>query len=215
MARPRPLSCPGFGAGIVLTVSPCFLWGTITKYLVVAKKTFSDITIKSPAAAQSSQTGPASSLLDLKSAGQPGTQTCYHPWGRLRPGVSPESTACRKSGSLQLPYGKTWSSSPTTTSPSEKPHFSSCHYEQFFPTHIWHQSPSPLILKPAISWQTCPSLDCVTPLGCSWGGWHGSVSRGQVPRAVQTCGREVSKLGSGDGDVESNSAHAFCGQMEA
>ena len=143
-----------------------------------------------------------------------GSETCrpagnpdlLPPRGRLRPGVSPESTACHKSGSLQLPCGKTWSSSPTTTSPSKKPHFSSCHYEQFFPSHIWHQSPSPLILKPANSWQTCPSLDCVTPLGCSWGGWHGSVSRGQVPRAVQTCGREVSKLGSGDGDVESNSA---------
>lgn len=79
MARPRPLSRPGFEAGIVLTVSLCFLWGTITKYLVVAKKTFSDITIKSPGAAQSSQTGPAGSLVALKPAGQLGTQTCYHP----------------------------------------------------------------------------------------------------------------------------------------
>lgn len=85
--------------------------------------------------------------------------------------------------------------------PLKKTHLSSCHYEQFFPTHIWHQSPSPLILKPPVSWQTCPSLDCVTPLGCSWGGWHGSVSPGpQCSEDLRQRGIEAGIWGWGRGE---------------
>lgn len=91
-----------------------FLVGTITKYLVVVKKMFSDVSSKSPAAAvQSSQTGPAGSLLALKPAGQPGTQTCYHPGDafalgfhlRARPAARAGASSCRvgRLGSVHLP----------------------------------------------------------------------------------------------------------------
>lgn len=182
-ARPLPLSRPAFGTGTVLAVSTCFLGGPITRHLVVAEKTFSVISIKVAAAAQSSQTGPAGSLLALRPAEGPGAQTCHHPGDACAPGFHLRAQPAAERG-LQLLCGKTRTSSPPATTPSKETVFSSRHYEQSFPTHIWHQSPSPLILKPPIRWHTCPSLVCVTPLGCSWGGWQGSVSQGQVPRAV-------------------------------